>query len=102
MNNKFEGMTVNERLYSENLDDKYYEAIKEKNIVKLVFILMRIDLKEESIIEILKSHNLYSSQFVVWFISAAIGKSPLRGLISQQRLRYGTLRIDMTFYIPMK
>ncbi len=65
MNNKFEGMTVNERLYSENLDDKYYEAIKEKNIVKLVFILMRIDLKEESIIEILKSHNLYSSQFVV-------------------------------------
>jgi|688.fasta_scaffold553517_1 hypothetical protein len=65
MDEKFAGMTVNERLYSENLEDKYFNAIKEGNIVRMIFILMRIDLKEESIVDILKKHNLYSDTFEV-------------------------------------
>jgi hypothetical protein len=65
MDEKFAGMTVNERLYSENLEDKYFNAIKEGNIVRMIFILMRIDLKEESIVDILKKHNLYSNTFEV-------------------------------------
>lgn len=65
MEKNFAGMTVNERLYTANLDDEYYEAIKEKNVVKIIFILMRVDLKEESIVEILKSHNLYSENYKI-------------------------------------
>ncbi len=65
MGGKFSGMTVNERLYSEDLDDKYYEALAEKNIVKLIFILTRIELGEESIVDILKAHGLYSDTFKV-------------------------------------
>jgi hypothetical protein len=65
MDNKFAGMTVNERLYSENLEDKFYSAIEEKNIVRIIFILMRIDLNEDSIVDILAKHNLYSKSFEV-------------------------------------
>ena len=65
MSSKFSGMTVNERLFSQDLDDKYYEALAEKNVVKLIFILMRIELGEESIIDILKSHDMYSDEFKI-------------------------------------
>lgn len=65
MENKYAGMTVNERLYSENLDDQFYKAIDEKNVVKIIFILMRIDLREESINDILKNHNLYSEDYKI-------------------------------------
>jgi hypothetical protein len=65
MNYKYAGMTVNERLYSENLDEQFYEAVKEKNVIKVIFILMRVDLKEESIIDILKNHGLYLESYQI-------------------------------------
>lgn len=59
MENKYLGITVNERLYLAGLIDEYYEAVKAKNKVKMIFILHRIELDEESIIDNLKLNNLF-------------------------------------------
>lgn len=54
MKDKYKGMTVNERLYSEGLIDDFYSAVEEKKIEKIIQILMNVDLDKFSIIEILK------------------------------------------------
>ena len=60
MENKYAGMTVNERLWVAGLSGKFEAAVVQKNIVKIIFILFRVELNEESIIPILKSLDLYS------------------------------------------
>ncbi|MBZ2190604.1 hypothetical protein K8B33_16000 [Alcanivorax sp. JB21] len=49
MENKYAGMTVNERLYVSGLMDEFDEAFKEKNAEKMRNILERVGLTEESI-----------------------------------------------------
>ena len=55
---KYKGMTVNERLYVSGLMDEFDNAVKDKNIKKIKSILEKVELKEESIIPILKSYGL--------------------------------------------
>jgi hypothetical protein len=59
MNN---GMTVNERLYVSGLLKEFDEAVAMKNKVKVIFILLRIELKEKSIVDILKSLDLFTEE----------------------------------------
>ncbi len=62
MEYNYEGMTVNERLYVSGLLNEFDQAIAMKNKVKVIFILFRVGLKEESIIDILKSIGFYSEE----------------------------------------
>ncbi len=52
--NNYQGMTVNERLFSSGLMDEFDNAVRIKDVKKVVLILKKIDLKDESIIPILK------------------------------------------------
>ena len=54
MTSKYKGMTVNERLYTSGLLDKYDNAVKEKDIS----ILENIKLEELSISSILENFRL--------------------------------------------
>jgi hypothetical protein len=58
MDNKYAGMTVNERLYVSGLMDKFDNAVKRKDISTVVSILKKVELKEESIRPILDSLKL--------------------------------------------
>lgn len=46
---KYLGMTVNERLYLSGLIDKYYEAVRGKDIDAVVSILKAVDLGDDNI-----------------------------------------------------
>ena len=59
MENKYAGMTVNERLYVIGLMDEFDKAIKGKNIDKIRIILERVELTEDSINTILKQLKTY-------------------------------------------
>ena len=52
--NKYEGMTVNERLYISGLLNDFDEAVQEKNVDKIVLILKKIELTDLSINPILE------------------------------------------------
>lgn len=56
--NKYGGMTVNERLYVARLFDKFYKAVKEKDVEKATAILKKVELTEASILPILESLGL--------------------------------------------
>jgi len=53
MENKYAGMTVNERLYMSGLMDTFDKAVEEKNVDKVRSILEEVELTDESIKPIL-------------------------------------------------
>jgi len=59
MENKYAGMTVNERLYVSGLIDEFDEAVEERNIDRVRDILEMVELTEESIKPILEKLNLH-------------------------------------------
>lgn len=59
MDEKYKGMTVNERLYVSGLMNEFDKAVKIKDIQKVVEILKRIEITEEDSIKlILQTFNL--------------------------------------------
>lgn len=60
--NKYEGMTVNERLYASGLIDEFDKALKRKDVEIVIKILKKIDLSDNQINPILKSLNLHNNQ----------------------------------------
>jgi len=55
---KYKGATVNERLYISGRLDDFYMAVEKKNIDEVKKILVEVELKTESINEILKHFKL--------------------------------------------
>jgi hypothetical protein len=55
---KYSGMTVNERLYISGLLQKFDDAVKKKDINKIIKILKEVELEESSINPILKALGL--------------------------------------------
>lgn len=58
MENKYAGMTVNERLFVSGLMDEFDEAVQKKDVLKVRSILTKVELKEESIEPILEQLSL--------------------------------------------
>ena len=58
MDNKYGGMTVNERLYVAGLIDDFYLAVEKKNVEKVVSVLKAVELGEDNTKAILKSKGL--------------------------------------------
>jgi hypothetical protein len=59
MDNKYAGMTVNERLYVSGLMDECDKAVSNKNIAQVVRILKEVELTDENIKPILESWGLH-------------------------------------------
>jgi hypothetical protein len=57
MDNKYSGMTVNERLYVSGLIDEFDAAVQKKDAEKVQAILEKVELTEESIKPILEKLN---------------------------------------------
>ena len=53
MDNKYAGMTVNERLYLSGLMEAFDKAVKSRNYAEVVAILKKVELTDESINPIL-------------------------------------------------
>jgi len=51
MDNKYAGMTVNERLYVSGLIKEFDEAVEEKNVNKVVSILKEVELTDDRSID---------------------------------------------------
>jgi hypothetical protein len=51
----FSGMTVNERLYVAGLTNEFETCLKQKDFEKIKSILKKVELNEDSIIEIINS-----------------------------------------------
>lgn len=60
MDNKYAGMTVNERLWASGLMDEFERAISEKNTNEAIRILTEVELTEENIKPILIKWDLCS------------------------------------------
>lgn len=60
MDNQYAGMTVNERLYVSGLLENFDKAVKERDIEKIISILKKIKLTDESINPILEQMGLDS------------------------------------------
>ena len=60
MENRYKGMTVNERLYISGLMDQFDDAVKKKDLDKVISILKAVELNNESIKPILTSVDLKS------------------------------------------
>jgi hypothetical protein len=58
MDNKYKGMTVNERLYVSGLMDEFDKAVEEKDLIKATRILEEVELTKENIDPILEKHGL--------------------------------------------
>lgn len=58
MDNKYDGMTVNERLYVSGLMNEFNKAVIEKDIDTVVSILKRVELSEEDAEPIVKQMGL--------------------------------------------
>ncbi len=58
MENKYSGMTVNERLYVSGLMDQFDKAVEERDIERVRSILSNVELTEESIGPILERLGL--------------------------------------------
>ncbi len=55
---KYQGMTVNERLYISGLINNFDEAVSHKDIDLVISILKEVELTKDSIEPILKALNL--------------------------------------------
>jgi len=55
MDNKYAGMTVNERLYVSGLSHKFDKAVAKKNLVEIMQILKQVELTDLSIEPILEN-----------------------------------------------
>ncbi len=55
---KYEGMTVNERLYSSGLSNKFDKAVARKNIERVKEILKEVELAESAILDVLETLRL--------------------------------------------
>lgn len=55
---KYQGMTVNERLYISGLINNFDEAVSHKNVDLVISILKEVELTKDSIEPILKALNL--------------------------------------------
>jgi hypothetical protein len=62
MDTKYGGMTVNERLYVSGLLNEFDEAVKEKNIDKVIQILQEVELTKPNIDPILEKYGLNSNE----------------------------------------
>ncbi|WP_066434608.1 hypothetical protein [Chryseobacterium sp. CCH4-E10] len=60
MEDKYSGMTVNERLYISGLIDQFYKAVEKKDKKLIISILKEIQLNDQSIEDILNSLKLNS------------------------------------------
>ena len=60
MENKYGGMTVNERLYVSGLLEKFDNAIAQKDINLVIAILEKVELNDSNIQAILKSEGFTS------------------------------------------
>lgn len=58
MENKYLGMTVNERLYVAGLSDEFDKALEEKNVDEVIRILHEVELGEASIQPVLEELQL--------------------------------------------
>jgi molecular chaperone GrpE (heat shock protein) len=58
MDNKFGGMTVNERLYVSGLMDDFDRAVQQRDVERVRSILTKVELSEESIEPILERLGL--------------------------------------------
>ena len=58
MDNKYAGMTVNERLYVSGLIDKFEKAVSEKDTETAIRILKEVELTDGNIKPILEKWNL--------------------------------------------
>ncbi len=58
MDNKYAGMTVNERLYVSGLMDEFDKAVSDKNTAEVVRILKTVNLGDDSIKPILEQLGL--------------------------------------------
>ncbi|WP_307995480.1 hypothetical protein [uncultured Bacteroides sp.] len=56
--NKYEGMTVNERLYVSGLIDEFYKAVEKKDIEAVISILKKVELSNNQIKPILTALSL--------------------------------------------
>ena len=58
MTRKYDGMTVNERLFVAKKIDEFDKAVNEKDRIKVISILQSVELTESSIYPILVSSGL--------------------------------------------
>jgi hypothetical protein len=58
MDNKYAGMTVNERLYASGLLDAFEKAVREKNTDEAIRILKEVELTDVNIKPILEKWGL--------------------------------------------
>lgn len=58
LENKYDGMTVNERLYVSGLMDRFDRCVESKDVKRITEILQKLELDEESINAILRSLKL--------------------------------------------
>lgn len=58
MDNKYKGMTVNERLWASGLSDEFDKAIKEKDVNKAIQILEKVEFTKANINPILERYGL--------------------------------------------
>ena len=56
MNNKYGGMTVNERLYVSGLFYRFEKAVKEKKLSEVISILKDVELTDEKSINPILEH----------------------------------------------
>jgi hypothetical protein len=62
MDNRYSGMTVNERLVLSGLLSEFDEAIAKKNLERIRRVLLAVELTEESIFPILERYGLARRQ----------------------------------------
>lgn len=66
MDNRYKGMTVNERLYISGLIDEFEEEIRNKNISKIILILEKVEITDKVLIDdILKQFSLSEEDTVL-------------------------------------
>jgi len=61
MDNKYAGMTVNERLYASGLLDEFEKAVAEQNTGEAIRILREVELTDTNIKPILEKWGLCNS-----------------------------------------
>jgi hypothetical protein len=61
MDNKYTGMSINERLYVSGLLNEFDVAVKDKNVDRVISILKQVELTEPNIGPILEKFGLKSA-----------------------------------------